>query len=259
MTDELHKQTSYKLAEIWQFPVKGFPGQHYQSVTLQTDQLLPADRRYAVSNGHPASHKKLAEGWLSKRHFVQLLSEARLAGLSLKIDEESGRISLSDNTGVRADAPLDEAGPVMAQLQALLPDRFAEQPRLCRLAAGGYTDTDAPWITLAGSASLADFAHITHTAPDNRRFRLNLIVSTRTPFEEFDWIGKTISIGEAKLEIIEPVGRCAAIDVDPETTQREDDHLRTMRQVYGHTDLGVFGRVVSGGVISLGTKVQRDS
>ena len=117
-----------------------------------------------VSNGHPASHKKLAEGWLGKRHFVQLLSEARLAGLSLKIDEESGRISLSDNSGVRADAPLDEAGPVMAQLQALLPDRFAEQPRLCRLAAGDYTDTDAPWITLAGSASLADFAQ-SHTPP----------------------------------------------------------------------------------------------
>ena len=124
MTDELHKQTSYQLAEIWQFPVKGFPGQHYQSVTLQTDQLLPADRRYAVSNGHPASHKKLAEGWLSKRHFVQLLSEARLAGLSLKIDEESGRISLSDNSGARSDAPLDEArsgdgpaaGPVARQI-----------------------------------------------------------------------------------------------------------------------------------------------
>ena len=41
--------------------------------------------------------------------------------------------------------------------------------------------------------------------------------------------------------------------------QREDDHLRTMRQVYGHADLGVFGRVVSGGVISLGAKVQLDN
>ena len=259
MTDTHNKQTTCELAEIWQFPVKGFPGQSYSSVTLQTDRLLPADRRYAVSNGQPASHNKLAEGWLSKRHFVQLLSEARLAGLSLTIDEKSGRISLSDSSGVRADAPLDEAGPVMDQLQALLPDRFEERPRLCRLDAGGYTDTDAPWITLAGSQSLADFAHVTHTAADNRRFRLNLIVSTSTAFEEFDWIGKTISIGEARLEIIEPVGRCAAIDVDPETSRREDDHLRTMRQVYGHTDLGVFARVIKGGTISPGSTVQLDS
>ena len=255
MADTRAQQTNHKLTEIWQFPVKGFPGQHFGSVALQTDQLLPVDRRFAVSNGHPASHAKLDEGWLSKRHFVQLLSEERLAGLSFEIDEASGRICLSDRAGLRAEAPLDEAGPVMDQLQALLPDRFTERPRLCRLDTGGYTDTHAPWITLGGSASLADFGNVTHTAADNRRFRLNLIVSTDTAFEEFEWIGKTISIGEAKLEIIEPVGRCAAINVDPETAQSEDDYLRTMRQVYGHTDLGVFARVISDGVISLGEEV----
>ena len=243
------------LAEIWQFPVKGFPGQTYRTVTLSADQLMPSDRRFAVSNGHPASHEKLATGWLSKRHFVQLLSEERLAGLQLIVDEAAGRICFRDETNVLAEAPLDEAGPVMASLYSLLPDRFPEQPRLCQLAHGGYTDTDAPWITLGGTASLADFAHTTHTAADNRRFRLNLIINTTTPFEEFDWVGKTISIGSATLEVIDPVGRCAAINVDPATGQREDDHLRTMRQVYGHTDLGVFARVISGGTISPGADV----
>jgi len=255
MAAALHKQTSYELAEIWQFPVKGFPGYHTHTVSLQTNQLLPVDRRFAVSNGHPASHKKLDEGWLSKRHFVQQLSEERLAGLSFMIDEENGCIRLSDRTGLQAEAPLDEAGPVMAQLQALLPDRFEERPRLCRLDTAGYTDTNAPWITLAGSASLADFADVTHTAADNRRFRLNLIIRTDTAFEEFDWIGKQISIGQVRLEIIEPVGRCAAINVDPETAERNADHLRTMRQVYGHTDLGVFARVITDGPISLGDTV----
>ena len=48
---------------------------------------------------------------------------------------------------VARDAPLDEAGPMMAQLQALLPDRFAEQPRLLRLAAGDYTTQTRPGST----------------------------------------------------------------------------------------------------------------
>ena len=256
MAETARKQTGYQLEEIWQFPIKGFPGQRYPTVTLTANQLLPADRRFAISNGHPASHDKLATGWLSKRHFVQLLAEARLAGLFLKIDDETERLRLTDNTSVLADAPLNEAGPVMAHLHALLPDRFPEQPRLCHLNAGAYTDTDAPWITLGGTASLADFAAVTYTAPDNRRFRLNLIINTTSPFEEFDWIGKTISIGPARLEIIEPVGRCAAINVDPATAQRETDHLRKMRQVYGHTDLGVFARVTSGGAISTGAEVR---
>ena len=43
----------------------------FDSVEVIADQLLPADRRFAVSNGHPTSHKKLNEG-PEQRHFVQL-------------------------------------------------------------------------------------------------------------------------------------------------------------------------------------------
>ena len=86
-----------RLAEIWQYPFKGFPGQRFASVEVLPDQLLPADRRFAVSNGHPVSHEKLNEGWLSKRHFIQLLSEPRLA-VRLTYDE-SNEIQLSDKTG----------------------------------------------------------------------------------------------------------------------------------------------------------------
>lgn len=255
MADTQNTTAPYTLQDIWQFPVKGFPGRRCESVEVEANKLLPADRRFAISNGHPASHQKLDQGWLSKRHFVQLLSEARLASLSLDTDEETGKISLKDKTGVLAEAPLNDAEPVMARLQAFLPERFDETPRLCRLDTGGYTDTDAPWITLGGSASLADFGAVTHTPPDNRRFRLNLIINTATPFEEFDWAGKTICIGTTELEVIEPVGRCAAINVDPDTTQREDDYLRVMRQLYGHTDLGMFAKLKTAGTLQCGAEV----
>jgi len=241
---------SYRLAEIWQFPVKGLPGQRYDRVPATPGELLPDDRRFAVSNGHPSSHHKLADGWLSKRHFVQLLSEARLAGLLLSVDEANGLISLSDGSGLRSTAPLEDAGPVMAELNALLPDRFEAPPRLCRLNDGGYTDTDAPWISLGGTASLADFGTVTQTPPDNRRFRLNLVIRTNTPFEELSWVGKTLRIGAVVLDIMAPVGRCAAINVDPRTAQRGDDYLQTMRHIYGHTNLGVFARVTNAGTLT---------
>ena len=59
----------------------------------------------------------------------------------------------------------------MDRLHALLPDRFQLTPRLCRLLNGGYTDTQAPWVSLGGTASLGDFGQVTHTSVDNRRFR----------------------------------------------------------------------------------------
>ena len=246
----------HKLAEIWQYPFKGFPGQRFASVEVLPGQLLPADRRFAVSNGHPVSHEKLNEGWLSKRHFIQLLSEPRLAGLTLTYDETNDKIQLSDKTGTVLSTAASEAGQVMDKLHALLPDRFPLTPRLCRLFDGGYTDTQAPWISLGGSASLADFSHFTHTSVDNRRFRLNLIIETQTPFEEFEWAGKHICIGDVELEIIEPVGRCAAINVDPDTADASQNHLRTMLQIYGHNNFGMFARIVKRGTLIQGTNMQ---
>ena len=58
--------TPCRLTEIWQYPFKGFPGQRFHRVKVIADQLLPADRRFAVSNGHPVSHKKLNEGFDEK-------------------------------------------------------------------------------------------------------------------------------------------------------------------------------------------------
>ena len=244
--------THCRLAEIWQYPFKGFPGQRFSSVEVRPNQLLPADRRFAVSNGHPVSHEKLNQGWLSKRHFIQLLSEPRLAGLKLTYDQTSDRIQLSDKTGAVISTAAHEAGQVMDRLHALLPDRFPITPHLCRLFDGGYTDTQAPWISLGGTASLTDFSHVTQTSVDSRRFRLNLIIETQEPFEEFDWAGKNICIGDVKLEIIEPVGRCAAINVDPKTADASQDHLRTMRQIYGHTNLGMFARILTKGTLIQG-------
>ena len=143
----------------------------------------------------------------------------------------------------------------MDRLHALLPDRFQLTPRLCRLSNGGYTDTQAPWISLGGTASLADFSKVTHTSVDNRRFRLNLIIETQTPFEEFEWAGKHICIGDVELEIIEPVGRCAAINVDPDTADASQNHLRTMLQIYGHTNFGMFARIVKKGTLIQGANM----
>ena len=248
--------TPCRLAEIWQYPFKGFPGQRIPNVKVIADQILPADRRFAISNGHPVSHEKLNEGWLSKRHFIQLLSEPRLAELTLTYDEASDRIQLTDRTGAAISAAACEAKQVMKRLHALLPDRFQLTPRLCRLAHGGYTDTQAPWISLGGTASLSDFSKVTHTSVDSRRFRLNLIIETKTPFEEFDWAGKHICIGDVEIEIIEPVGRCAAINVDPNTADASQNHLRTMLQKYGHTNFGMFARIMKKGTLIQGANMR---
>jgi uncharacterized protein YcbX len=138
-------------------------------------------------------------------------------------------------------------------------DRKAGQLRgpckMVTLDDGAFTDTKAPLITLGGSASFDGFACATGTTPDVRRFRLNMIFETDTPFEEFALIDKTLAIGDVRLQIIDPVGRCGAIDVDPQTAIRGPHYLPIMTQVLGHTDLGIFAAVLQGGVITEGDQI----
>ena len=108
---------------------------------------------------------------------------------------------------------------------------------------------------MGGSASLAAFAAATNTEIDARRFRLNIMVATTTAFAENQWVGAKLRMGDAVIKIKGDVGRCAAINVDPANATRQSDHLITMRQTFGHSYLGVFGRVIVPGAIQCGDGV----
>ena len=243
------------LDEIWRFPVKGFAGEQLQHIDAIAGQLLTHDREYALTTGHPKSHERLAEGWLPKRHFLQLLSEARLAGLEIRFDSSRQTLSLFENGEILATAPANDRASLSQALFKRMPEAFSQPPLLCRLDSGGYSDTAAPWISLGGSASLDAFASLTGTQTAASRFRLNLIIRTDTPFIEQSWAGQTLTIGEVELEVIEPVGRCGAISVNPHTGIRERDYLPEMEQAWGHTDLGMFARICKSGPLQKGTAV----
>src|SRR6056300_1055459 len=56
-------------------------------------------------------------------------------------------------------------------------------------------------ISLFKLKSLKDFNTKTHNNIDLERFRGNIYIEGLEPFEEFKWIGKTITINEKKFEV----------------------------------------------------------
>ena len=136
-------------------------------------------------------------------------------------------------------------------------DRLGGTPRLARAEDGAFTDTRAPWISLGGTASVARFGEATGTPPDARRFRLNIMLETDTPFEEAALIGSHVRLGEAELKVVAPVGRCAAIDVDPATAIRGPHYLPLMKREFGHTDLGIFAEVTKSGLVRTGDRLTK--
>ena len=127
------------------------------------------------------------------------------------------------------------------------------QPRLMQMKNQAYSDQSTAFISIASNASLETFADATGTAPSSSRFRINIITDADEAFAETDMIGQTFHCGNALMEVQKPVGRCAAINVDPKTALRSDkDYVRLMREKFGHSNLGVFAKVIKGGEIKVG-------
>ena len=246
------------ISELWHYPVKGLAGARLDSARLDAGQHFPGDRRYAITTGHPRQEAALAGQWVKKAFFLQMMTYEELAGFDCNVT--GSRLTLSQDGETLFEADLDSHDGVAA-VNEWFGDRFGGRvtgiPRLARVAEGAFTDTKAPWISLGGTASVTRFGAVTGTTPDARRFRLNIMLETETPFEEAGLVGTRVGLGEAELKVVAPVGRCAAIDVDPATAIRGPHYLPVMEQEFGHTDLGIFAEVTKGGIVRPGDRLTR--
>ena len=243
---------------LWQFPVKGLGGVRLNRADLVAGRHFPGDRQFAITTGHPRFADMADGSWQKKTAFLQLMSHERLAALDCHF---AGTILTLHQDGVeclRVDMDSDEGATALSGFFAdLLGEDLAGSPRLMRIEDGAYTDTRAPWISLGGTASVAKVASAMGHRPDARRYRLNIMLETGTPFEEADLIGHRIALGDAVLKVLEPVGRCAAIDVDPDNGLRGPHLLPRMEAAFGHTDLGVFAEIIEGGTVTPGDRLVR--
>jgi uncharacterized protein YcbX len=144
-----------------------------------------------------------------------------------------------------------------AGLEAALNDAFADEvgTRLALAAAGDGAmigDVEGPVISLINLSSLAVLERELGQALDPRRFRANLYFAGAPAWTERAWPGRQIRIGGATLDVIAPIRRCAATEVNPDTTDRDAAVLRGLKKGFDHTEMGVYARTVTPGEISPG-------
>ena len=245
-----------QIESLWQFPIKGIGGNAISRTTLSIDQALPGDRRFALSAGSLKAAQAGDGVWLQKAHFLQLMQTESLAGLRCQLEGDVLTIYGPETYGFEGNLAIrDDRARCQKFIANFLQLRDPAMLRIHQIDNGAFTDQPEPLISIGGSASLAAFAAATQTENNARRFRLNIMVETKTAFVENQWHGAKLKMGEAVIEIVDDVGRCAAINVDPTSAMRQPDHLATMRQAFGHSYLGVFGRVITAGAVQCGDTV----
>ena len=231
------------------FPIKGLQGFGLEECFLRENQLLDNDRKFALSQ---SVNHKAATSWLPKSHFKQLVNQPSLAKtrlslisqnpLTLKIEGSSEAFNLTDSAAKDAFAKA---------ITNLTNTNERANLNLIEAETGGLSDTRSQWISIGASASANKLIQRFSLDDSYFRFRLNIWIETQTPFEEFNWVGREAKIGNAELEFQSPVGRCNAINVSAKTGDITSQLLpQEMRAHFGHSDLGVFARVIKSGKIS---------
>jgi uncharacterized protein YcbX len=118
-----------------------------------------------------------------------------------------------------------------------------------------FSDIPDKAISIINMATVIDLETKTKKKIDTIRFRGNFLIEGGSAWEEFNWIGKKIKIGNSILEVFKKTQRCAATTVNPDTGIRDINVPKEISSHYGHVDLGVYAKVIKSGSVSLLDKI----
>jgi uncharacterized protein YcbX len=90
---------------------------------------------------------------------------------------------------------------------------------------------------------------------DPLRFRANLYIDGVAPWVEFGWLDKQLRVGPAELTVFARTQRCEATNVDPATGARDMAIPAWLTRSVGHSDFGIYAKVVTGGELTVGAAV----
>ncbi|MBW4681577.1 MAG: MOSC domain-containing protein [Microcoleus vaginatus WJT46-NPBG5] len=260
--------TPAAIKQLFTYPIKGLTPHECDRVTLEAGHGIPGDRAFALMyvEAGKISDPQESVPWLPKGNFAMQNDWPGLAGLQCHYDPQTGNLSVHRqevplfvaNTGTPAGRDLIGAF-FTGYLASLHPTATARHPEKAplRLVGNGtgttrYPDRQPVHISLVSQATLDAITTEARQPVDARRFRPNIVIDGVPAWEEFNWIGKELQIGETRIAISARIGRCANIDVNPETGERDIPLFSLLPQKFGHAQTGVLATVIAGGPIAVG-------
>lgn len=245
------------VVSLYRYPVKGMTAEALDRVAVEPGQTLPFDRAYAIENG-PGRFDPDAPRHLPKICFLMLMRDERLATLASHLDV--GTETLTIRRDGRQVARGDLRTPIGRQmieqfLAAYMKDSLRGPPKVVRAPGHSFSDVAAKCVHIINLASVRELERAVGRPVHPLRFRANVYVDGVPPWEEFRWLGGTITIGSVSLAVNKRTTRCEATNVDPENAQRDMSIPATLQRTWGHTDFGVYAKFKTAGELAIGDAV----
>jgi uncharacterized protein YcbX len=246
------------VAALWRHPIKSHGREAISDVVLETGRTMPWDRHWAVT--HEQSKLSLDDpAWVMCRNFMTATRTPGLAGIWAELDCDHARLHLRHADLGELDFCPDKAEDVARFLEWVAPLCPTDKSHPTGIVAApnrGMTDTDYPSVSIMSHASHAAVANKLGHSLARERWRGNIWIDGVAAWDEFNWIGKDIQIGDAMLRVQEPIERCMLTAANPTTGTRDTDVLGALRSGWGHQNFGIYATVINGGKVQLNDKIE---
>ncbi len=246
-----------EITGLYRYPVKGLSPEPLENVALDVGEMLPADRRYAIENG-PSGFDPAAPAWLPKPHFLMLMRDEWLAALHTHFEDANHTLTIRRNGEILAQGDL-ETPKGRSAIEQFFASAYAGgikgPPKVLTSPGHRFSDVARKVVSIINLGSLQAIANMVDAPVHPLRFRANLYVRGWPAWREFELVGRTLTIGEARLKVVKRITRCAAVNVDPETAARDLNIPQTLQRRLGHSDCGIYAEVIRGGTIGVGDQL----
>jgi len=111
-------------------------------------------------------------------------------------------------------------------------------------------------VSLLNIQSINDFQKKIDKKVEISRFRGNICIDGIKPWEEREWIGKTIKINNISFKVEKNIPRCVAINLKPATDDNSLNLLQSLKKNYNHFEMGIYLTALDDGEINSGDKVE---
>ena len=238
-----------QVVALYRHPIKSFPAESCDALEISADGRVAGDRvlGFRFDDAGPSNDVK----WRQKTWFASLQHTPALALLRCGYDSTTRRVWIRiPDTDELIEGSIDEPGDRLRLEHRLnrwysslkgTPSAMGRRKLPLRLVGDGtdgrFHDTSAGLTTLHSRESLSDLAKATGvSAISELRFRSNIAIEGCSPWQEFDWVGKKIRIGEVEFRVRKTVVRCLATHVDPGSGDRDIDIMGTLTRIIGQDE-----------------------
>jgi uncharacterized protein YcbX len=191
-----------------------------------------------------------------------LMRDGWLAGLRTHYDDASRVLTIRRNGEVAAEGNLATADGRRA-IENFFATAYAGQIkgplRVLESPGHSFSDVARKVVSIINLGSVRAIENIVAAPVHPLRFRANLYVEGWPAWHEFDLLDRTLAVGDARLKVVKRIVRCAAVNVDPDTAERDLAIPPALQRSLGHADCGIYAEVITGGTIGAGDAIAAEA